>query len=228
MLKFKFYVLNLVILASALAEAQIYSKPSPYKVAPSFQNITDYTKLFRFMPYFAEIPRHRAKMAIFDDEFYGYQSAIGNNLPSDLVYVNLPDKDDCDGQKVQDASKCDDHGRYMGEMTQAMMTNNRMFPQFTPQLYLYNVSTIANFKAAIADAISRHIDVILYSRVKPFGGNIDGRGVWNLLVDKATAAGITWVNAAGNESQNIYTGPITDTDDNDLIALPGPPTYSRL
>jgi hypothetical protein len=212
----------LVILASAVAEAQGY-KPSPYKGAPAFTNIPELAQVFRFTPFYAKTPNHRVKIAVFDNGFYQYQSAIGTNLPNDLFYVKLPVSDDCDDLKVdpRKAEACEDHGKYMAEMVQGMMTNNNQFLQFTPELYLYNVGGITNFKAAINDAIQKHIDIILFSVVKELGGNFDGRGVWNTQINRATSAGIVWVNAAGNYATNTYNHSIVSSD-NELVDLPDP------
>src|SRR5262249_9020135 len=45
------------------------------------------------------------------------------------------------------------------------------------------------------------------------GGNYDGRGPINRVVDDAIRAGILWVNAAGNFGRLVYNGPILVADD---------------
>jgi subtilisin family serine protease len=107
----------------------------------------------------------------------------------------------------------------MAQIVTALVTNNMKQPQAIQEFYLYNVFGYSNFKAAIDDAIARHVDVISYSEVWEYGGNNDGKGFINAQVSRATAAGITWVNAAGNFGLLTYNSSIT-TMTEDWVKLP--------
>ena len=55
--------------------------------------------------------------------------------------------------------------------------------------------------------------MILFSGSFEGGGNGDGRGPINRIVDDALAADILWINAAGNYGQRVYNGPVRVLED---------------
>ncbi|RYZ82163.1 MAG: protease, partial [Proteobacteria bacterium] len=107
----------------------------------------------------------------------------------------------------------------MAQIVSALATNQMRKPEVIKEFYLYNVFGYSNFKAAVDDAIARKMDVISYSEVWEYGGNSDGKGFINAQVSRATAAGITWVNAAGNFGLTTYNSGITTLQD-DWVQLP--------
>ncbi len=147
--------------------------------------------------------KQRVKIAVLDKAFYGYQSEFGRSLPSDTQYftgpVNVPPE-----LKSQ-------HGLVMAQLVTAITGD--------PELYLYNTYGYSNLKFAIEDLIQKDIDLVLYSEVWEFGGNRDGQGFINALVDKALDQGITWVNAAGNFEQTSYITKIKTLSE-DWVQLP--------
>ena len=68
-----------------------------------------------------------------------------------------------------------------------------------PQFYLLNANGPTMLRRAVRFAIEQKVDVILFSGTFDGGGNGDGRGPINRSSHEAVAAGIIWVNAAGNQ-----------------------------
>jgi hypothetical protein len=63
------------------------------------------------------------------------------------------------------------------------------------------------FRRAVRMAIELKADVILFGGTFEGAGNYDGRGPIDAVVDEAVAAGIIWVNAAGNTGGAVFNGP---------------------
>jgi hypothetical protein len=179
---------------------------------PVFKNIPILQKSLGFEAYYAKPVSGRGlKVAVFDKGFQGYQGEVGRSLPRNTVYVPGPVKAPAEVQT--------NHGLRMAQILTALATDNLQQPEVINEFYLYNVFGYSNFKAAVDDAIRRKVDVISYSEVWEYGGNNDGHGFINAQVSRATAAGITWVNAAGNFAQTTYNGPVT-TGKDDWVRLP--------
>lgn len=96
------------------------------------------------------------------------------------------------------------HGRLMAQIVWAMAGS----PPRGPQFYLLNANGPTLFRRAVRHAIEARVDIILFSGNFEGAGNYDGRGPINAVVDDALAAGILWVNAAGNHGGAIYNGPV--------------------
>jgi len=77
-----------------------------------------------------------------------------------------------------------------------------------PKFYLLNASGPTMLRRAVRFAIEHKVDLILFSGSFEGGGNGDGRGPINRAVAEATAAGIPWINAAGNAGRKVYNGPV--------------------
>jgi len=154
------------------------------------------------------------KIAIFDRGFDGYEKSLGGELPADTKFFagKIPREATDD-----DRGKVIDHGKFMALLLNDLMTGGGQAPQFAPEIYLYQVNGYTNFRDAVEDVIVKKIDIVSYSEVRYTGGNFDGQGVWNTLINKATKAGIIWVNAAGNTGQLTYNGPIVSDSDGNVI-----------
>jgi hypothetical protein len=63
-------------------------------------------------------------------------------------------------------------------------------------------------KAAVQTVVDEDFDIVLYSQVWEYGGNGDGMGFINSLVNQATSNGVIWINAAGNFGNATYFAPI--------------------
>ena len=97
------------------------------------------------------------------------------------------------------------HGRLMAQIAWAASGGS----QFGPKFYLLNANGPTLFRRAVRYAIERKVDVILFSGTFEGAGNFDGRGPINAVVDDAVAAGIIWVNAAGNTGGTVFNGPVS-------------------
>lgn len=84
------------------------------------------------------------------------------------------------------------------------------------QLYLVNFETDVELGNAIDWLISEGVHIISASWGDMVGGPGDGTGPINKVVNKAVAAGILWVNAAGNDAVNHWGGPWSDSDGDKL------------
>jgi hypothetical protein len=179
--------------------------------AQVFKNISGLQSSLGFQKYYDAKKSKPIKVAVFDKGFAGFENEIGKSLPANTYYMPGP-------VTAPDDLKTE-HGLRMAQIITSLVTNEMQNPGVIKEFYLYNVFGYSNFKAAIDDAIARHIDVISYSEVWEYGGNNDGRGFINTQVSRATAAGITWVNAAGNFALTTYNGPVSTLAD-DWVKLP--------
>ncbi len=88
-------------------------------------------------------------------------------------------------------------------------------PQAT--LYLIKIANEVHLDNAVSYCISQGVDVIVHS-LGWFNTNFyDGQGLIPDMVRRAEAAGILWVQAAGNSAQNHWEGYFTDTNGDGLL-----------
>jgi hypothetical protein len=162
----------------------------------------------------------RIQIAILDNGFTGAEQEIGKTLPLDTELI--PGKKN----PPQDTL----HGTRMAQTIYAVATGKEVNDEklIGPKLYLLNANGYSNFDAAVNTAIEKNVDIILYSQVWEYGGNIDGSGFINSIVNRAVDRGITWVNAAGNYGlANYSTYARTDLSGKNLI-LPHMQRYIRV
>lgn len=96
------------------------------------------------------------------------------------------------------------HGRQLAQLVWAATGNHPDGPKFL----LLNANGPTLFRRAIRYAIEQKADIILFGGTFEGAGNYDGRGPVNAAVSEAVAAGILWVNAAGNCGGAVYDGPV--------------------
>lgn len=158
-------------------------------------------------------------IAILDNGFGGLKNSLGTRLPPGLAVA----------KPVIDNESTTPHGTKLAEVIFAMTSGSPAWTAASqhPTIKLYNSNGFTNFSAAVDNAINEHVDMILYSQVWEFGGNFDGRGFINAVVDKATSAGILWVNAAGNYGQSAWQGALVANADQTAL-LPYLGKYVRL
>lgn len=154
------------------------------------------------------------KVAVFDNGFMGY-SPTGGTVPSTTQLIvsrptALPEN--------RWGGAADPHGLGMAQILWGTSGRNAE----GPQMYLVNTNGLSNLRYAVDWAIENGIQVILYSQTWSFGGNFDGGGFINAIVNRATDAGILWINAAGNVHKNVYDAAIRTDDDTGELKLPGP------
>ncbi|MCB0350402.1 MAG: S8 family serine peptidase, partial [Bdellovibrionales bacterium] len=184
------------------------------------KNFSEISKPMGFQTHYAEYvtsKKNTVKIAILGSSFQSYDVELGKTIPSGTVFHTPPLPAD-EGEE----DSLSQHGLYMAQLLVKLMTDNNQKKELEPELHLFPyVYKYSNFKWAIEEAIKQKVDIILYSTVKDFGGNNDGKGFINSLVNKALDAGILWVNAAGNYGQTTYNASI-ETVTGDWVKLPGP------
>ena len=92
--------------------------------------------------------------------------------------------------------------------------------------YLFvNYHTEQDFQAAVDWLIQRRPDVVVHSN-SFIEGPFDGSGAAAQAVDRAAAAGIAWVNSAGNYAERHWEGQWADADDDDALDWPTTPGWT--
>jgi len=152
---------------------------------------------------------NKVTIAILDNGFFGLKKAIGRTLPATTVFHPGP-------VPVLEAAE-EAHGLKMAEIVAAHLKQAGV--KF--DLHLYSAFGFSNLTNAVNQVIQQKPDLVLYPQVWEYGGNPDGSGFINQVVRRATAAGIKWINAAGNFGQNLYRAPVERIAD-DWAYLPGP------
>ena len=117
----------------------------------------------------------------------------------------------------------DAHGRLMAQLVWATAGSRPEGPKFL----LLNANGPTLFRRAVKYAVEQKADVILFSGTFEGAGNYDGRGPVNAAVDEAVAAGVLWVNAAGNAGGKVYNGPI-DVGPDGYVRFRGAPNPTVL
>jgi hypothetical protein len=179
-----------------------------------FQNLDQMIEDLNLRPYFAPgiNPRRSVKVAIFDNGFRGAAGEIGGSLPGKTFLHAGPTP--LSGEEEV-------HGFYMARIFWSLVSLGGTDKRFAPaELHLYNTFGYSNFRFAVEDAIRRRVSIILYSQTWEYGGNFDGKGFINALVNKALDAGILWVNNAGNFGRGTFNATVKNGKD-DWIVLPG-------
>jgi hypothetical protein len=95
--------------------------------------------------------------------------------------------------------------------------------------YLFvNYHTEQDFQAAVGWLIQQRPDVVVHSN-SFLEGPFDGSGSAAQAVDRAAAAGIAWVNSAGNYAERHWEGEWADLDADGVMDWPGAPgwTFAR-
>lgn len=198
--------MKILIFLSLLMGLSTAQARSPFTNLDSLQSALGFTSY-----YSSQNSGRRLKIAVLDKGFHGYEKEVGRTLPPGTRYVPGPVANPPEMKVV--------HGLKMAQILTAMMTDEMRATQWMPELTLYNAFGFSNFKSAIDDVIARQFDLVLYSEVWEYGGNHDGGGFINSEVNRATRAGIIWVNAAGNFALTTHNSPILTGRDN-WVQLP--------
>src|SRR3990170_3209779 len=141
------------------------------------------------------------KVGIIDLGFIGYAAAqASGDLPASLTTADFG----CGG-----VATTTDHGSAVAEIV------HKMAP--AAQLYLICIASLVNLGQAKDYAIAQGIKIVNHS-VGWFntsrGDGTGAAGTPDAIVADARANGILWVNAAGNEAQQHWSGTFGDTDAN--------------
>jgi hypothetical protein len=178
-----------------------------------FQNLDSMIQELNLRPYFSKNPERKIKIAIFDNGFKGAAEQIGASLPANTQIhpgpVAVPGEEEA-------------HGFYMAKIVWSLLSLGGTDERYAPaEFHLYNTFGYSNLKSAVEDASARGVDLILYSQTWEYGGNFDGRGFINALVNKAVDSGALWINNAGNFGAGTFNASVKDGKD-DWVALPDP------
>lgn len=199
-------------IVSILIACLIYSQTS---VSAEVDHIEENIRKLGFDRYYSELKRnsgdysYEVRVAVFDYGFDGYQKELGFTIPERTIYKARPgDTNDFTFDRKSG------HGLAMAQILTQYMTNNYQYWKAAPKIYFYKTNGYTNLKWAIDDAISNHVDIVLHSIVYEYGSNYDGKGFFNDLVNRATDAGIVWINSAGNFGETTYNSNIKLTNGN--------------
>lgn len=161
-------------------------------------------------------------IAVLDNGFQGIESSAGVILPADtrVVQTTL--------SSAGPSSAGGAHGLKMAEIAYAVATGGHLWRALDrgPRVLLMNTNGWTNLNAAVERLIAERVDIVLYAQVWEYGGNGDGRGFINALVNRALDAGILWVNAAGNFAGSVWRGPVRYTSDG-ALTMPHQGRYAR-
>jgi hypothetical protein len=192
-------------------------------------NMDEIRRGLGLLPDYAEPPRLKeVKVAVLDSGFAG----VGGGrpyLPQNAILVEHYDRDFIrrfglgDPDFARPFVPGENHGRLMAQLVWATTGSQPDGPQFL----LLNANGPTLFRRAVRYAIEAKVDIIVFSGTFDGAGNYDGRGPLAATVDAAAAAGIIWVNAAGNMGGRVYNGPVNITPDG-FLRFPNNPHPTAL
>jgi hypothetical protein len=203
--------------------AQPPAAPAQPVSAARLTNAPEVRKRLGLTPEYDNVPGLESlKVAVLD---YGFDG-VGSRpyLPASAVVVEHYDPDFVrkfglgDPEYRKGFEPNNRHGRTVAQIVWAVTG----FHPGGPKFYLLNANGPTMLRRAVRYAIEQKVDVILFSGSFEGGGNGDGRGPIDRVVADALAAGILWVNAAGNYGRHVYNGPIRIGADGYLRFRDGP------
>ena len=150
------------------------------------------------------------RIGIIDTGFSGFRGLMGSELPSSVearCYTDVgtftPNLTDCDNADTSS------HGT---AVTEAAFD---IAPEAT--YYIAKPISAGDLTNVVAWMIDHDVDIINHSVGWIWSGPGDGTSPYSnstlKSVDAAIAAGITWVNAAGNSATETWFGDFSDSDD---------------
>ncbi len=150
------------------------------------------------------------RVAVLDYGFEGVTAGEGRYLPAsaevvenfDVDFIRRNNLGDPDYRKSFEPGNR--HGRDMAQIIWGLAGGRPSGPKF----YLLNANGPTMLRRAVRFAIDRQVDLILFSGSFDGGGNGDGRGPINRIVDEAVGRGIMWINASGNYGGDVFDAPI--------------------
>jgi hypothetical protein len=145
----------------------------------------------------------KSKIAIIDNGYMGLESSIGRRLPQVQV-------EESPGNPQMETA----HGTKLAEIIWSLCTGAVSYSaesaKLGPEIKLYNGNGLTNFTSAVNQIQSGSFDFVVYSQVWEYGGNFDGKGFINALVNEvALETDTIWLNSAGNYGQSSWEGPLT-------------------
>lgn len=188
-------------LSSAPGVRFIYSPPAPINLAPpQAGQVSEGVQWMGLEPWQrAGMQGQGVKIAIADTGFDAYWNFLGTELPRNVIVKSFRADGDITGNG-------DPHGTAVAEIVYDIV------PEAT--FYLVNFSTEVELGNAVDYLIQQNVHIISSSVGWPGTAYGDGRGSVNDIVQKAEAAGIVWVQAAGNFGNTHWSGFFSDPDGN--------------
>ena len=141
------------------------------------------------------------RVAILDVGFYGHEGLLGDDLPSTVETHFFGDPD------------VTEHGTAVAEIIHDIAPR--------AELALYSFETEVEFYDA-CQAIVDNGDYLVNASIG-FDNiwHADGTSSYAQVVDQMADLGVTWVAAAGNESDRYWVGELTDDDGNGYLEMDG-------
>ncbi len=191
----------LALLSDAPGVRFIYSPPAPITLGPpQAGQVSEGVQWMGLEPWQrAGMQGQGIKIAITDTGFDAYWNLLGTELPRDVIIKSFRADGDITGNG-------DAHGTAVAEIVYDVA------PEAI--FYLVNFSTEVELGNAVDYLIQQNVHVISSSVGWPGTAYGDGRGSVSDIVQKAEAAGIVWVQAAGNFGNTHWTGYFNDPDGN--------------
>lgn len=204
----------------AVSVVGVAADPPPPS-ASRVSNADDARRKLGLSPHYLSPPRiGDVKIAVLDSGFDGIDGKRPY-LPPSAVVVEHYDPEFVRRNNLGDPAfqkpflPGNIHGRLMAQI--AWETSGKS--PHGPKFYLLNANGPTMFRRAVRYAVEQKVDVVLFSGTFEGAGNYDGRGPINVAVDEAVAAGIIWVNAAGNTGGMVYNGPV-ELDSSGFLKTP--------
>ncbi len=196
--------LILSILMTAQAQPSSSIIPEIDKLDPILKEL----KLSRFK---GKTGTRTVKIAILDNGFNGHEAEIGRTLPQKTYYYRGAESA---ADRIEQPSF---HGTFMAQLVARIIKESKVPIDY--ELHLYNSYGYTKFAHAVDEVIKNSMDLVLYSQVWEYGGNGDGKGFINALVDKAMDSGIVWINAAGNFGRTTVLKPVRTGSDGEWVVF---------
>ncbi len=196
----RFFLFSLLILFITSFHAGAAEPGSSVaQMTSNFTNMKEIVKNLKLDAFKDKAFSRPIKIAILDNGFKDYQGEIGKSLPANTAY-HAGKESEADTIPAQSL-----HGLLMAEIVTKIVNYDSASNY---ELHLFNTYGYTKFADAVDNVIRGQFDVVLYSQVWEYGGNGDGKGYIDALVDKATAAGVIWINAAGNFGRTTKLAPV--------------------
>lgn len=200
-----------VLLLPLLTSPAVADAPKAPTSAARLADPDEIRQTLGLLPYYRGVRTDAVKVAVLD---YGFDGVDGQRpyLPANAVVVERYEPDFVRRFGLGDPgfqkpfTPTNNHGRLMAQIVWAVSGSSPNGPKF----YLLNAGGPTLFRRAVRYAIEQKVDIILFSGHFEGAGNYDGRGPIDRAVDEAVAAGIIWVNAAGNDGGRVYNGPVRE------------------
>jgi hypothetical protein len=197
------FFLSLTLFLPLMAFGQLESKDRPR--IPAIKNIDQIVKDMTLERFKDKSFTRKIKVAILDDGFDGEKKEIGSRLPANTVYEK---GDPSDADNIVPGF----HGTRLAVLFADAMKKSGAKTDY--ELHLFYTFGLDKFESAIKAVAEGNYDIVIYAQVWQWGGNGDGKGFINALVDKATESGVIWLNATGNFGTTMRTAPVEAKDEN--------------